>query len=503
MNSRDFDDIIKNKALQREAEVPADMWGNISSRKKKKRRIPFFWWMLLLIFISAGSWFVANVYQSSTAPVSPTAGDHKLPAKNSQQANVPTEEEKYHPEESTPTPSAIQPGDDKIIPGHAVATDTATQTGLAGNSVKIAKDNMNSHTDGVVNNHVLNPASITPTKNKRTKPAYNNESDEADITASRKPAIRSNRKFKATISKGATDSLSTDITGEDDMVTNTPVVEKNILTNKPGLSSQNSSFDSSKAVNDIKPSTDSNKTVTIQVATASANKPDSKSKKRPLKIEVAVSMVLPTQQYQQPLFIQRIIEHPGSRSEFISESIHSTIEPGTGFSLNLVKPLNKKWSIAGGIQYLKLTELLQLSGTESNTTGTTVVKSKTIITGRNAYYNLTLPVMVRYSFINRTAWVAAFTTGVYVDIQRKYHNDIPGEFANFYPSGWQTSSSQNKTGADLYTGIHFTGVFWKKYEWFAEPGFRYNLHRYDLNTISFNKKINKPGLSVGVAYKLR
>jgi len=42
MSTREFDDIIKQKAQRRKADVPPGIWENISDRKKKRRR-PFFW----------------------------------------------------------------------------------------------------------------------------------------------------------------------------------------------------------------------------------------------------------------------------------------------------------------------------------------------------------------------------------------------------------------------------------------------------------------------------
>ncbi|MBC7535695.1 MAG: hypothetical protein H7258_08385, partial [Ferruginibacter sp.] len=68
MNTNEFDQIIQTKALQREADVPADIWQGIAA-KKKKRRIPFFWFILLLLLVTGGA-AVWKMIDHGATPVS-------------------------------------------------------------------------------------------------------------------------------------------------------------------------------------------------------------------------------------------------------------------------------------------------------------------------------------------------------------------------------------------------------------------------------------------------
>ena len=57
MNNHEFDDIIKQKAQQREADVPSDAWENITGERKKRRK-PFFLFLFLMLCMGGLGLFI-------------------------------------------------------------------------------------------------------------------------------------------------------------------------------------------------------------------------------------------------------------------------------------------------------------------------------------------------------------------------------------------------------------------------------------------------------------
>lgn len=244
-----------------------------------------------------------------------------------------------------------------------------------------------------------------------------------------------------------------------------------------------------------------------------------KRKSNNLKIEAGITVVFPHQQYKQPLYVKRVLDKTNIHSEFISDKIKTTIESGSSFFVSLAKRINKKWSAGAGIQYLRITERLQFSGVETNDnytivqrvvngpngnflkadTASSISKDYTTLSGRNIYNSISIPIFIRYQILKKKKWSASLTTGIFIDLLRKYHNSIPGKFETVYSYGSESALSKNTIGCDLFAGLHVEGKLSKKYEWFTEPSLRYNLSSYNTNNLSFNKKIHKPGISVGVA----
>jgi hypothetical protein len=263
-----------------------------------------------------------------------------------------------------------------------------------------------------------------------------------------------------------------------------------------------------KAIVDKKEITAATKKITTQKNTS-------------LKIEARATVLFPVQQYEQPQRVQRILNTANNTAAFTSDKNSTTsIEGGNGFSISLVKKLNSKWSISAGISYLRFTEQLQLPGSETNTeyrivqrlkegpggaflapdTLSTISTYSTTLFGRNIYHNIGIPLFARYRFIEGKKLSCELTTGITVNLLRKYKNNIPGEFTTVYADGSKQSGMKNSLGLDVFTGLLFSGKLYRKYEWFAASEYTFNLSAYK-NLL--NKKIHLPGVSFGVLYELR
>lgn len=242
-----------------------------------------------------------------------------------------------------------------------------------------------------------------------------------------------------------------------------------------------------------------------------------------IKIEGGIISVVPIQAYKNPLYVKRIVHAPGFRSEFISDHVTSTVETGAGISISLVKKMNKKWSIGTGIQLLRFTEKLRLSGIEINTnynivqrvvdgasgpslkpdTLSIITKTTTTLRGRNIYSNVSLPVFARFVLIEKKKWTGTLSAGMNINVIRKYENNLSGKFQTFYNNSNESGQLGDSKGIGFFRGFHFSGMLYKRYEWFAASSFTYDVTKYNTNNLSFNKQIQLAGISLGIGCQLK
>ena len=513
MNIHEFDDIIKQKAQQREADVTADIW-EVIIQKKKKRRIPFFW--LITIMLLLGTSAIIWNMNSENEPVH-TAGIEKTNQKENNISNNKTWNKNASPDLAKNSKGKTHDQSIRIINESPIVETIKNNTAVLDKNKKQQELAVNKMTEAKKEKSF----SLSQTKRKikgntRMKIFAGEKGDLTDdgtnaekIFSSAINKLDNNAVAKINIIAGESDSFlntaaATRIDAED---LNKPVAPLKI--------NKEDSLFTKKILVAVGDSTDDKKQIAITVVNS---KIKNKRKNNNLKIETGFTIVFPNQQYNQPLFVKRVLDKTNIHSEFISDNIKTTMEAGSAFSVSLVKRINKKWNAGAGIQYLRISERLQFTGIETNDnytivqrvvngpngnflktdTASSISKDYTTLSGRNIYKSISIPLFIRYQILNKKKWSASFTTGIYIDLLRKYHNSIPGKFETVYTYGTESTTSKNTIGFDLFAGFHIEGKLSKKYEWFAEPSFRYNLSGYKTNNLSFNKKIHKPGLSVGI-----
>jgi len=501
MTNQEFDDIIKNKAQQRDAEVPEDIWENIVERKKK-RRIPFFWWMFLSLLVAGTGvvWIIHSRAGKSTMALA-EKNNTEIQKATQQTAGIDKTENNGAKQTVGSITTASQKTNDSIV---AVVAGTKKEKVFTKLQPEINPINTDVLTEKLLESSSRSKSIAVKKAGKSSLKniGIEHSNEVAEFFPSKQKPVKERKVFKEKDLIEENENMLP-VIAKNKQASDPDVVTENIEDNKTAVVAQNNTTDSSQIKTTLLLPEDSTKKKEKPLIAAVAKKKTASHKKPGMKIEFAVSQILPVQQYKQPLQTRRLVTQPDLTSEFVSDKISTRIESGTGFSVGIVKPINKRWSLGAGIQYLQFTELLELSGVETNSDVNSIRKTKTIIEGRNVYYNVTVPVFVHYSFVKQRKWNAALRAGVYLDVSRKYHNDIPGNFENIYITGIQPSASKNNIGADLFAGFHLSGALSKRYEWFAEPAFRYNLSRYNSSTLSFNKKIHKPTISIGLAYQLR
>ena len=544
MNNHEFDDIIKQKAQQREADVPGDIWESIAGEKKKRRR-PFFWLIFLMCCLGGLGLMINSKIR-----------EHRIP----ELTTVKTKTDKLV--SGRTNEQGKNAGINNSQSGTSIKKINNIELGmLDSNSIfetkepvhaKIRSANgLNTADDGMLiidkpnaidrtSNDVKNNSSI-----RKTKSTYVATEDKINVSGITKTfaASRKRKKIKAdykvNIHGGETeaDKIKTDNNSNvASAVKQTNHSNENNITYDALVTKQNQH--ETVVITELKTSkpTDADSTMMKKIIdplkdTATKKnfarnvviKEKGKMKNTGLKIEAALIVVSPMQYYDQPIHIKRSLNTASFQADFVSDHFESTIEQGSGISIHLVKAINKKTDIGAGFTYLRFTEKLHMKGIQSKTSFTTVqrlvtdatgsflkedtvsVVSKDSITlnGRNVYQNLTLPVFIRYRILNRSKWTLSVTGGINVDLIRAYHNDIPGKFETVYTNRTVSTDSRSTIGLGLSAGLHFSGVLYKKYQWLAATSFNYNLTPYTTNNLSFNKRIHLPGILFGVSYQLK
>lgn len=515
MSTHEFDDIIKQKAQRRQADVPPDIWEGIANNQKKRRK-SFFWLLFLALFIGSGVavWKINNSNSDSDAvAVEKTTAD-----KNN----------------------------DAVEKREPVSDETNSGQSSSENKIKNSDAHGGAETTTQPINNLNTSKNIFAEKRKAVVPISKQQRMQNAVAANTGKKILLQKKYKRN-TKGKY-NVTIQNAGLDELAERRNA--KNVIVKDESKTEQphkNYSIDLPAAIaasvdNGIAPITDSSKTNTTVIASSKPVEPKSttqadksdvdkkettsqkitdKQKNTNLKIEARATLLFPLQQYEQPQTIQRILNTPINSASFASDKkILSTIESGNAFSITLVKKVNNKWSIGAGISYQRFTERLQLPGNETNTEYSIVLRLKegpngpyigpdtvqnsstytTTLFGRNIYKNTGVPLFARYRFINGKKLSCEFTTGLTLNLLRKYENNIPGEFITVYDDGSKQTGIKNSIGIDAFAGLLVSGRLYSRCEWFAASEYSYNLSAY--KNIA-NKKINMPKVSVGVLYELR
>ena len=501
MNTREFDNIIKQKTQSRKAVVPPDIWEGIVQAKEKNRK-PFGWLVLLVLLIICGiAYWIKDVVEDKS--------ELSKNMNNNQQIKT----------------LAINNTDSK---NQSLLVST-----ILDDSIAIAKKK-NSGNSLIRTNASTNAAT---NENGYTQAGdVASESNERYIKRKQKRNIKG--KSNLTVLDGETDQAV-----ESDDVHSVKDIDKLTLYNNSNKATSTVENILQMVIagklNDDKPDKDSITKVDADLV-VKAIEPEIKNPAKPemsmvkkdstrqkihgLAIEAGVIVAFPIQEYRQPLYVQRMLVTTKSNAAFKSnKKIITNIENGGGFAINLVKRINRKWSVGTGAGYLRFTESLEMQGTETLTQFTIVQRLKegpfgpylqpdtlsttttynTTLYGRNIYNNISLPVFVRYRFNENRKISLELTTGFTVSFIRKYSNNMPGQFTTVYENGISKNGEKSSIGFDAFAGLLVKGKLFKQYGWFATSSLAYNFSAYNSNQLSFNKRIHMPSITAGFVRELK
>ena len=491
---------------------------------KRKGRFPFFWLTLIVLLLGISAILLNTNNKSKAVEITGT--------------KTATEKFDSIDKKQNSLAEPLRKADNKDDAVTNNSSKTASNTNIHNNAITlplVSKDKI------IPITNIVYSTAPSDNKKRRTGNQKTNTENSEKLFASHKNKRTTNASTKVKIMSGGLDSIINVVENKEKKLAlnndqynsndSKQVKRKEVETGNPLVEKTENNYD--ETVQDkipilpIMPSSDTLNTKKIvlvadtlkikdEIAIYALKKPTNNIRKYRLKIEAGIEAVSPTQNYTPPLYVTRVLDDSSSHAEFVSDKIKTTVEPGIGFSISLVKQLHEKWSIGAGMQWLRITEHLQISGIETNTnytivqrlvtdpagnfwktdTVSAISKSNSTLNGRNVYHSLGIPLFVRYQVFDNKKWSAEITGGVYIDLLREYHNSTPGKFETTYGTA---SGSKNTMGIDVFAGLQIQRRLSSKYALFASPSFRYNLSSYKINILSFNKKIHKPTVSIGIS----
>ncbi len=570
-----FDDIIKQKVNSHQAPVPPAAWENIAN-KKKKRRFGFFWWLsgiILLCGLSILGYYTFNNSNKNdkTASVKneSSAADKTLTTKN-EPAVAATQQSTDNKKENTETENqitntAITPNkttDDKIKNDEANGHVVTNEKKLKENEVAAGKTNTTSTKDQKKKNvEAMDIASTIPVKIKPATSSHKNnieiisprkkDKDENDPSFPDKNSVIKKEKGRSRIKTqlGETGILTDNSQAKknvNDIAANEPLnnndQQKKIIDDKKDITASNDqppivttakkdivetpvskkeiAIDSVHTRAPLAITTNENKKETTKKEKTTVNKP---AKAHAWFIDVAVSPVLPIQQYDKAATFTRTAATSDNLSVFSGKLVSTSIDPSAAFSISLRREMSKRFFVGTGIQYLKLNEQVKISGTETNTKFTIVDRlvdnasgpqlvSDTVkaisegnrqIAATNSYQFLSIPVFIQYNFVQRQSWSLGIVAGLNVNVYSKYTNEINKNAAAPLLASSQTNDGKNNIGFSFYGGFRFGKRIGKRMELFGTPSITWAAGKQNIKNSLLDKKIQSAGLSVGLSYRLK
>src|SRR4051812_32698892 len=224
MNSKEFDDIIKNKAQQRQADVPADLWENITAQKKK-RRTPFFWLLFLSLLLTgiAVEWKLTH-----KGSASPSVAEKNILGKiASGKGSYSTTTKNTGPAKATFS-GAVPQSTDAVSPTKTTLADSEKKRKIAGSrSNGISRSRNASSTDAVKNDADQNNSGQKITARHVSDRVYENAlpKDDKQTVSKHKPRTKRSR-IKMNIPASETANQAVDIMS-DEAVASAPVINEN------------------------------------------------------------------------------------------------------------------------------------------------------------------------------------------------------------------------------------------------------------------------------------
>ena len=492
-----FDDLIKNKALNFDAEVPADMWDRIQLPKKKKRRIGF-WWFLIPTVAAVGA-SVLLMYNFSH-------GNLKSVTKEFEEKNLQS------------TRNQIEKENKSINQiGQKIANTSKTETEINTYSLK---DNTNSQKSSL---------NIVTNEQSEVTPNQNYSSDFNRLSKNSRSGVFKKKQ------QPAEDNLF--YTSIPDLKDNkTPVKDRDVVSVEEKLSAgtdlqEKSETDSAihnlrnLPENNTEPGTNISGTKDIQ----NEKNDDSEepvvrieSKKKQNKswyIETNFSIYNTLMSRDNGLLkINREFNNPLFRSKFVSEKVETNIH--SGFSVGaVVKKEFGRFKIGTGLNYSHLYEKINIGGRDStiltsivnrlNSSGTglyqdtvyQVVTGSRNISAENASNIYSVPVFAEYALISKGKWHFSLNGGLYFNYM-VYKNSLTGEVHSIFPGGTRLLNNAKGIGLDGHLGFRVNYNLMQRLGLYIEPNLRMNLVQMKDGVFINTKSLDRIGIMFGTNIRL-
>lgn len=539
MNS--FEDIIRQKIIDRQAAVPSDAWKNIKRKKRKKRFI--FFWFTIAAFVLSGflMWSYLNDANNSNKISSgvektkindntdKTIGNKISKSENNKNESVDKAVSKRNLNTDSPEIiKTVNGNNDASGTGPVIKTETTGTVNKNSNAVK-----KETYADVTTTNSPISKI----VKNKTTgRAAVDDEvktTKEDDVLATRKNITdKTKSKTKATITGGETgtdndvkDNTENIIPGNSNEPVTDVVIKESI--NKPAELTCDSTANITAAPLVKDESADSVQKKDAILFPNENNKEKATAKKQSRKhtwfIDVAASPVFPVQESNHDVTFNRTLFSSDSRSVFSGKLVTTSIDPSAAFSISVRRSFGKKFFAGIGLQYLQLKEHVKISGTETNIkysvvdslvnsvsgpqfindTIATITESQKTIRVTSSYHFISIPLLLQYNFIQNRSWSFSGVAGVVMDIYGNYKKGGNEESAVQLVNTSQMIASKNSVHFSLYGGLRFGQMLTKRIEIFGLPYINWYMKQQEVKNSLINKKIQRTGISVGISFKLK
>lgn len=554
-NDEQFDDLLRQKANNHEAPVPADAWDNIM-RKKKKRRFIIFWWCLAGVLLAGNAgYLVYKDFSKSNAPdnaVQQAALDNNDKEQVIARAKIEKETNELSVEKTVIKDRVEEVGDgihlkadsaekrsdkketnDKFIPQEK--TD----------NLKASDKKINKATE---DNALVNEESIAGNKCGRQKA-------NGTIASKKQTVFLGNKKSGSQLDNAvAENDFSVDkkdryldkqneAGSPDKTISQTqekPNDKSEVFANDRQTLTDEQNAKATKTTDEIVSSSNSTtKTGSIIISDTSSTIAggDSSSNDAPVAdkkfiqikqpknktwwIDMSATPFASISNSKKISQLNRTTQMPGYIAEYTAGQVKISQQPGVAFAIGVRKSLNKKWALGAGFAYQQIKEKISLSGTETHVATTVVqrldqtasgpvlvndtISSTTTgvrsVNALNSYTLMGVPVFAQYRLAQRKSLLFDISAGSFINLSRKYSNSVAGSFVgqnsiDIKPGG------DLKVGFDLFAEIRVSKSLTKNIFVFAAPGFRYNLSEYKLKGMLKHTFLHQAGLGVGLSIKL-
>lgn len=487
-----FDDLIKNKALNFDADVPADMWDRIQLPKKKKKRIGF-WWFLIPTIAAVGA-SVLLMYNFNNGNIE--GSTKQFYAKNDQSSN-----------------------NNQIVKEDKDINNVIEKTTNVENKINTyrLKDGKNSdeaslnitgtdQSEDIVEENYSSPISNLPrskssglAKNRlhsaegNAKPASKSDSgvNKADISKDEKVATSYNE-------VSANIEAVQEITESDKTIQNLP--ENNI-----------GSDSNITSIKDFQNNDSSSEEPIVRI----------ESKRKQSKnwyIEANFSVYNTLAKENGLLKINREFNNPLFRSKFVSDEVETNIHSGFSMGVVVKKELGR-FKLGTGFNYSHLYEKINIGGRDStiltsiinrlNSNGTglyqdtvyQVVTGNRKISAENASNIYSVPVFAEYALMSKGRWHFSLNGGLYFNYM-VYKNSLTGEVHSIFPGGTRLLNNAKGMGLDGHLGFRVNYNLMQRVGLYIEPNIRMNLVQMKDGVFINTKSLDRIGIMFGTSIRL-
>lgn len=528
-----FDELIKNKALNFDADVPADMWERIHLQKKKKKRIGFWWFLIPTVaVIGASVFWMYDLKKGTMTGSSKISGRDSyvpgnMPDAESENSNFESHEQNINnsvPENKHRENSIAAEEGDKLGESLVSGQEKRLQSGseIEPSPMTFNKDNSISakrKRDNVYyykSNPVNNTARFTRQrvhKNNGDKAVFLNQSKDTDL-ANDKQKRSDNSISKSKIGEQlpykevkSAEALSEPVYPEilranvdsahQDLNTNTQNSNSGIATFKEALSADTS-------VNEEEP-----------VIRIEAKEKQSKS----MYLEANFSLYNTLTRDNGLLRINREFNNPILKSKFISDEVQTNIHSGFSAGIMIKKQFGRNLKLGTGFNYSQLHEKISIRGKDSttmayivdrlNSSGTGLYKDTLyqVVTGtrkiraENASYIYSIPVFAEYMILSKNKWTFSLNGGLYFNYMM-YQNSLTGEVQSIFPEGTRQLNNVKGIGLDGHLGLRLSYNIWQRVGVYIEPNARMNLVQMKDGVFLNTKSLERIGVMFGTNIRL-